>query len=248
MHRPPHDFVGVGLVFLRRALPAGIHRAVGPADDDPHPAEQALFRVDEHGYHVHPRADGHHGRAALDLRLSRVLHPGALREDQQIPSLLQALNGGFHRQNVRVAPIHGKHADGLENTAQDGNPQQLLFGHDPQGITRPYGCHKQNGIPGAAVVGAQHHRPVIRQILRPLQGNGEQKPHQRPQDFLYPDKMRIFHSPARLLMVSSSSRRLSSKVSAPVSSSTASSALHRGAMSRWESAQSRSTMSRSTCS
>ena len=198
--------------------------------------EQALFRVDEHGHHVHPGANGHHGRAALDLRMARVLHPGALREDQQVPALLQALDGGFHRLDIRVAPVHGKHADGLENAAQDGNPQQLLFGHDPQGITRPYGCHEQNGIPGAAVVGAEHHRPVLRQIFRPLQGNGEQEPHQRPQDFLNPDKMRIFHSFARLLMVSSSRRRLSSKVRAPVSSSTASSARRSGAMDRWVSA------------
>ena len=180
--------------------------------------------------------------------MARVLHPGALREDQQVPALLQALDGGFHRLDVRVAPVHGESPHVLKDAPQNGDAQQLLFGHDAQGVAGADGCHKQNGIPGAAVVGAQHHRPVIRQILRPLQGNGEQKPHQRPQDFLYPDKMRIFHSPARLLMVSSSSRRLSSKVSAPVSSSTASSALHRGAMSRWESAQSRSTMSRSTCS
>ena len=84
----------------------------------------------------HPRADGHHGRAALDLRLSRVLHPGALREDQQIPSLLQALNGGFHRQNVRVAPIHGKSPHVLKDVPQNGDAQQLLLGHDAQGVVR----------------------------------------------------------------------------------------------------------------
>ena len=168
--------------------------------------------------------------------MARVLHPGALREDQQVPALLQALDGGFHRLDVRVAPVHGESPHVLKDAPQNGDAQQLLLGHNAQGVAGADGCHKQDRVPGAAVVGAEHHRPVLRQIFRPLQGNGKQEPHQRPQDFLNPDKMRIFHSFARLLMVSSSRCRLSSKVRAPVSSSTASSARRSGAMARWVSA------------
>ena len=60
-----HDPVGVFLVFLRRALAAGIGRGHGLADDDGHLLKELFWDADEYRQEVHAAADGHHGDAGL---------------------------------------------------------------------------------------------------------------------------------------------------------------------------------------
>ena len=208
--------------------------------------KQALVPADEHRHQRHAGANGHHAYAAFDIHAAGLLDPCPLREYQQIPAVPQALDGGLDGGDVGVSPIHTEYADGPQKGSHHGNFHQLLLGHDPQGEVLPHGAYQQDGVHGAGVIGAQQYRLILGEIFQSLHPQRVKKRGKGPP--CGPDKAvkAIFYHPILSFIMCSRASRLWSKSKWLVSSSKASSACRRGAVSRWLSAQSRWRISEST--
>ena len=208
-----------------------------------------MIRVRWNRHEQGPGPDADNGRAALGGQVPLVLHPGALREDQQVVPALDGLQGVFHRLDVPLSPVHGEGAQLPQHPVKDLVAEQLLLGHDVEPVVHRHLQGHQHRVPVAVVVGAQH-RAVLRQVLPPDDGDRvEDVRHQGHQIVDEYEKsvqrlLRLVHCPAPFRMMSSSAASLWAKSRSVVSSSTASSACRSGAAARWVSFQSRSWMER----
>ena len=157
------------------------------------------------------------------------------------------LHSSLDGLDIRASPADGESAQPPQDPGEDRIFEKIHLGHDVEPVVhRQPQCH-QDGIPVAGVVGAQQHT-VAGQPVQPLHGGREEHVDQHPCDIVDNSEKGVegFHSAAFPRTTVSSAARLSSKFSSVVSTTTASSARRRGAVSRWESSQSRCWISEST--
>ena len=202
-----------------------------------------------HRHEQRPGPDADDGHAALGGQVSLVLHPGALREDQQVVPALDGLQGVFHRLDVPLPPVYGESAQLPQHPVKDLVAEQLLLGHDVEPVIHRHLQGHQHRVPVAVVVRAQQ-GAVFRQVLPPDNGDRvkdvRHKGHQVIDEYEESVQrlFRLTHRPTPFRMMSSSASSLWAKSRSVVSSTTASSARRRGAAARWVSFQSRSSMAR----
>ena len=99
-----------------------------------------------------------------------VLHPGSLREYQQVVPALDSLQGGFHRLDVPLAPVNREGAQLPQYPVKDLVAEQLLLGHDVEPVVHRNLQRHQHRVPVAVVVGTQQ-GAVLRQVLPPDDGD-----------------------------------------------------------------------------
>ena len=207
--------------------------------------EGPLFSIHEHRHQNGAGADADHRRAAVGVGrqaiclADAVSDGGALREDQQIVAALNGLDGGFHRLNIRTAPVHGECAPHPDDPCQNGIPEQFLLAHDAKPVIHGQRRGQHQRVPVAGVIRHQQ-RAVARQVFQALNrdrmqqtadplGNREDQREKRSEGLRCTGLVHRLVLSRMIRRIASSLCRKSSSV---VSSKTASSACFKGAAAR----------------
>ena len=120
--------------------------------------EGPLFSIHEHRHQNGAGADADHRRTAVGVGrqaiclADAVSDGGALRENQQIVAALNGLDGGFHRLNVRTAPVHGECAPHPDDPCQNGILEQFLLAHDTEPVIHGQRRGQHQRVPVAGVI------------------------------------------------------------------------------------------------
>ena len=149
----------------RREAKRHAHAQAHPARTDQPAGADALGADHGDGSHGGARFQRETADAAAWLAERPGPRPGSLGEDHDAVTALENGSGGVHRLAVAGAAVHGKRAEGIEQTGLPGLLEQLALGHVVDGPALERADHE--GIEEAAVVGREQQRSAAGKMLAP---------------------------------------------------------------------------------
>src|SRR5690606_40096732 len=129
-------------------------------------SENAVRTDDRRRNHVRISLEGDQGRTGMVFSQPAGAGSGPLGKDGEHLPLLQDLHRPFEGFPIAPSPTNRKGTQMSDDRRKDRDAEQFFLGHEVNLAVN--GRYHQGGIQVVYVIGAEHHRPPVRNVLLSL--------------------------------------------------------------------------------